>query len=331
MREFCKVPVLLVVFNRPDLTQRVFERIREARPPRLFITADGPRPDRPNEPQLCAETRMAVANVDWPCQVYQLYRDTNLGCKMAVSSAITWFFEHVEEGIILEDDCLPDPSFFRYCGELLERYRDEPRVAMIGSNNVQPPKFSKARRTSYYFSKYPQIWGWATWRRTWQDYDVTLANWSGDPESLTRISNPRARQRLAKRFNHIKAGILNTWDYQLVHLCLFTDKISISPSVNLVENIGFDDRATHTLPSCSVPHPKAAQMSFPLIHPSSHAIDETADRHTEIWVQGAPPSILPSLALSLQKRIREIGRLLSFSKQGITWKLSESFENPSEP
>jgi hypothetical protein len=310
MTETYQIPVLLLIFNRPDLTSRVFERIRQARPGKLFIAADGPRLDRENEPQSCAETRKVVEVIDWPCEVRRLYRDTNLGCMLAVSSAISWFFDHVEEGIILEDDCLPHPSFFPYCQELLNRYRLEPRVAMIGSNNIQPPRYRRARGTSYYFSKYPQIWGWATWRRTWQNYDVTLADWNGDQNALDRISNCRARRRLAKRFDHIKAGTLDSWAYQLVHQCLRYDCISISPSVNLVENIGFDDRATHTQPSSSVPHPQARPMDFPLIHPPSLAVDEKADLHTETWVQGAPHDVLSSLALSLQKRVRKFRSLL---------------------
>lgn len=315
--------MLLVVFNRPDLTRRVFERIREAQPSRLFIAADGPRSDRPDESQLCAETRIAVSAIDWPCEVHRLERDVNLGCKAAVSSAISWFFEHVEEGIILEDDCLPDPSFFPYCSELLERYRHETRVALIGSNDFQPQESGAARGTSYYFTKYPHIWGWATWRRTWEKYDVTLAGWNGDPRSLTRISNKRTRRHFAKRFDKIKAGRMDTWDFQLIHQCLTLDSLAINPSVNLVENIGFDDRATHTH-SSSAPHPEAVPMHFPLAHPSILSIDESADRHTERWVQGVPPHRFASLVKSLRKRLLFLQGIFSPK-----WRLKPPRKNPS--
>lgn len=300
-------PVLLVIFNRPDLTRRVFERIRDAKPARLFIAADGPRADRENEAQLCADTRMAVAEIDWPCEVKRLYQDTNLGCKVAVSSAITWFFNQVEEGIILEDDCLPHPSFFPYCSELLDRYRNEPKVAMIGANHFQPSPAGPAREASYSFSKYPHIWGWATWRRTWEKYDVTLADWNGDPASLSQISNPRVRRRFAKRFDEIKSGRKDTWDYQLVHQCLASSTLAINPSVNLVENIGFDERATHTQASAT-PLPEAREMHFPMIHPSALCVDEIADLFTETHVQGVPPNIWASLGRSLQKRLHSLGQ-----------------------
>jgi len=168
-------PILFLLFNRPYLTQRVFACIREARPARLFVAADGPRPDRVGERQLCAEARKVVDQVDWPCELLTLFRDENLGCGKAVSSAIDWFFEHVEEGIILEDDCLPHPSFFRFCEKLLEKYRDDERVMQIGGCNFQDG--IKRGPASYYFSIYNHIWGWASWSRAWKYYDVGITSW----------------------------------------------------------------------------------------------------------------------------------------------------------
>lgn len=296
------IPVLLIVFNRPDLAAKVFERIRKIRPEKLFIAADGPRPHRPGEDLLCQATRAVTANVDWPCEVHRLVHEHNLGCKNAVAGAITWFFDHVEEGIILEDDCLPDPSFFAFCADLLERYRVTPDVALISGNNFQ--KFPC--RHSYYFSRYAQIWGWATWRRTWRNYDVNIDAWNGDPNSLRgSIRNARVRRYFAKQFNAIKSGEKDTWDYQLMHLCLNDGLVCINPKRNLVANIGFDERATHTVSTDPhLPLPAAEAVELPLSHPPSIAVDEHADRYTETHVRGIPACFFSSLIRSLKKRLR---------------------------
>ena len=303
LKEPFTVPVLLLVFNRTDLTRRVFQRIREAKPAMLFIAADGPRCYREHDSRHCEDVRLEVSKIDWPCEVHRLYQDSNLGCKAAVSTAISWFFEHVEEGIILEDDCLPDPSFFPYCAELLERYRDEPRVAMISGSQLLSGKELQHRPASYYFSKYPNIWGWATWRRTWRNYDVTLSEWNGDSGSLRRIANGRVRRRFARRFEAVKAGCIDTWDYQLVHHCLTTDSLCVTPTVNLVENIGFDARATHTIePVCENAPAKALEMPIPMIHPETMDVDEKADIQMETRVFRVPANLWVSLWWSCGKR-----------------------------
>ncbi len=165
-------PVLFLIFNRPDTTTRVFEAIREARPSRLYVAADGPRADKEGEAQRCLETRKITEAVDWPCEVRRLYREENLGCKLAVSSAITWFFTHEEEGIILEDDCLPDQSFFPFCAAMLERYRDDGRIMMVLGTSLLPP--GGGPDADYLFTQYFLIWGWATWRRAWEKYDIEM-------------------------------------------------------------------------------------------------------------------------------------------------------------
>lgn len=170
-----KSAVLFLVFNRPEPTARVFEAIRYARPPRLYVAADGPRVQREGEGELVRRVRQIATTVDWPCSVYTLFREHNLGCKRAVSEAISWFFENEEQGIILEDDCLPNPDFFSFCDVLLERYKDDPRVWMITGNNFQDGQ--KRGNGSYYFSRYSHIWGWATWRRAWRCYDRDLSFW----------------------------------------------------------------------------------------------------------------------------------------------------------
>lgn len=240
-------PLLFIVFNRPDPTERVFEEIRKAKPQRLFIAADGPRNDKPEDVEKCRLTREVVENVDWPCEVQTLFQDKNLGCKIAVSSAINWFFENVEEGIILEDDCLPDPSFFPFCTELLEKYRNNEKVMLIsGFNMIGQSNINE----SYFFSKYIGIWGWATWRRVWAQYDIKMTSWA-DKNNRIRvkktINNRRSWKVRSWIYNELYLNKKNTWDYQLEYCILSKNGLSIVPKVNLVENIGFDEGATHTV------------------------------------------------------------------------------------
>ena len=165
-------PILFLIFNRPDTTFKVFEEIRKIKPAKLYIAADGPRPNVIGEEEKCTASRNIIKQVDWDCDVKTLFREKNLGCKIAVSSAISWFFENVEEGIILEDDTFPTQSFFWFCQELLDFYRNDSRIMHISGNNFQLGKIRG--EGSYYFSKYNHIWGWATWKRAWRFYDVSL-------------------------------------------------------------------------------------------------------------------------------------------------------------
>ena len=169
-----KTAVLLVIFNRPETTQVVFEAIRKAKPPRLYVAADGPRTEVPSDAKKCKEAREIINQVDWDCEVKTLFREKGLGCGLGPSSAFTWFFEHEEDGIILEDDCLPSQSFFWFCEELLERYRHDNRVMHIGGNNFLNG-WQKDRDYSYYFSNSGHIWGWATWRRAWKLFDFNIS------------------------------------------------------------------------------------------------------------------------------------------------------------
>ena len=171
-----KTPVAFIIFNRPDTTKRVFEAIRQAKPPKLFVIADGSRSDRLGEAEKCAATRAIIDGVDWECEILTNYSDVNLGCKIRVSSGLDWVFSEVEEAIILEDDCLPHPSFFAFCEELLEKYRNDSRIMQICGSNVLKDQVNID--DSYYFSKYGPIWGWASWRRAWQEYDVDMKLWA---------------------------------------------------------------------------------------------------------------------------------------------------------
>lgn len=240
-------PVLFLIFNRPDKTKQVFEAIRKAKPSKLFVAADGPRKDRDGEKEICEQTRAVIDSIDWECELFTLYRTENLGCKIAVSSAINWFFENVEEGIILEDDCLPNQSFFHFCDKLLNYYRDDERIMHIGGSNFQDGQIRGDG--SYYFSNIYHIWGWATWRRAWSHYDIEMKNWGKflNDGSLNSLFPDRShRQYFIDVFNSIRLSNLNTWDYQWVLSCWLNDGISIIPNYNLVSNIGYGNEATHT-------------------------------------------------------------------------------------
>lgn len=268
-------PVLLIIFNRPNLTQRVFACIREARPARLFVAADGPRPDYPGEEQICAATRRVVDQVDWPCEVKTLFWEQNLGCKHAPSSAITWFFKQVDEGIILEDDCLPDPSFFPFCADLLERFRDDSRVFMVsGTNDLGT---WKATQYSYFFTL-GNTWGWATWKRAWQHFDLELKLWTDEiAQHNMRVFSQRAPYLAEDIANGCRAVLqenLDTWDYQWAFDRIAHSGLGVIPVVNLVSNIGFGKDATHTtshdFPYADTP---VYAMQFPLRHNLDMRID----------------------------------------------------------
>lgn len=277
----CSVPppaaVLFLVFNRPDVTAEVFAAIRAARPPRLYVAADGPRADRAGEAERVAQTRAIATAVDWPCEVKTLFRDHNLGCKMAVSGAITWFFEHEECGIILEDDCLPSPSFFPFCEALLERYKDDARVWHIGGTNPLPS--AEPFSNEYFFSRYSAIWGWASWRRAWAHYDVEMADWPL-VESLglmNQVYPASAARHYSRVFSKTVSGEIDTWDYQWQFTCSLQG-LAIAPCINLVSNLGFGKGATHTTDSGNpLSRLPTGEMRFPLRHPMAFVTDRKRD------------------------------------------------------
>lgn len=278
-----KTPVLMIIFNRLDTTKVVFEAIRKARPPRLYVAADGPRPHVPSDKEKCAATRRIVESVDWPCEVKTLFQDENLNCGRAPSTAMSWFFEHEEQGIILEDDCLPSQSFFRYCQELLDRYKDDHRVMHIGGNN-----FLKGWRNdedySYYFSRSGHIWGWATWRRAWQkfDFDIQLypkLKQSGyfDNFFLNRLEKT---YRLRKfDLTVANRGRVDWWDYQWDFARFANSGLAIVPQVNMVKNLGFGEGATHTVNGTNtMTTMQAGEMEFPIKHPPFVIRDIESDK-----------------------------------------------------
>jgi hypothetical protein len=248
----------------------------------LYLAADGARATRPGEARLCEQARRVVATIDWPCDVKTLFRERNLGCKQAVSQAIDWFFDQEEEGIILEDDCVPDQSFFRFCDELLEHYRHNDRVALISGDNFQFGR--RYGDSSYYFSRYVHIWGWASWRRTWRYYDRNASAWPefGKRRGLEQVLGSRRREiRYWRRvFDAVHAGKIDTWDYQLNLAVWSRNMITILPQLNLVENIGFAPDATRTTGDSKFANLASQEMEFPLRHPSLPQTCSAADDYT---------------------------------------------------
>jgi len=285
-------PVLLLIFNRPDTTRQVFEAIRRAQPRQLFVAADGPRVHRAADADPCRQAREVVAGVDWNCEVNTLFRDANLGCGKAVSEAINWFFTQVEEGIILEDDTVPDQSFFPYCAQLLDRYREHSQVMHISGTNFQ---FGRKRGpASYYFSNYFHVWGWATWRRAWRRYDFEMAGWEAllAEDGLKKTVATESEYTYWRQvFTNVKKGLVDTWDYQWLFSIWASGGLCVTPNVNLVSNIGAGDQATHTtadnglfgLPTGSI---------TPLVHPARVQPHRQADGFTYRRAVNPQPGLL---------------------------------------
>jgi hypothetical protein len=306
-----KTPVLFLVFNRPSTTKVVFEAIRQARPSKLYIAADGPRKDKNGELELCNEVRAIATNVDWECEVKTLFREENLGCGKGVSEGITWFFKNEPEGIILEDDCLPNATFFRYCAELLERYRHDTRIMEVSGNNIRPEKYCNSPY-SYSFSDHNGIWGWASWRRAWDLYDYEMKNYKKIKERgyfrkhFSSVYEEHYFQWVFERtylFPHI------TWDYQWEFVKRINSGLTIVPQKNMVVNLGFGADATSTTntntPSSNL---KAALLEFPLKHPKYVIADKEADKHAFITHMTTTTSRLKSriknaLPYSIQNKI----------------------------
>ena len=270
-------PVVLLVFKRPEQTAKVFEVVRQVKPPKLLVVADGPRPDKPGEAEKCAATRAIIDRVDWDCEVLTNFSEVNLGCKQRVSSGLTWAFEIVEEAIIIEDDCVPEASFFRYCEELLERYRDEPRVMSITGENTHG---YQANDSSYYFSQYGFYWGWATWKRAWKMFDGDLQLWAGLKETNwleNLLQNPDATEYWADIFDSTYDGF-NSWGYGWTFACFVNQGLCAVANNNLISNIGFGvDAAHHTWSADEIGNLPVAPLQFPLQNPLKIAKDEAGD------------------------------------------------------
>jgi hypothetical protein len=296
-----KTPVVFIIFNRPDTTKKVFERIREAKPTKLFVIADGPRKGHPEDKEKCDAARAIINSIDWDCKIFKNYSNVNMGCGKRPASGLDWVFEKVKEAIILEDDCLPHPSFFRYCEELLERYRENKRIMSIAGTNVQ---FGRNKTMhSYYFSRYFHGWGWATWKRAWQHFDFDMKLWPNvkDNKLLRKVlEGNRAVKCWTKLFQSLK-GRKDIWDYQFAFAHWVHNGLCIVPNINLVSNIGFGKEATHTTYEKSpYTNINTEVMTFPLKYPPSVVRNVEADKFEQNTYHD------PTLAIRVKRKIKRI-------------------------
>lgn len=276
-----ETPILLIIFNRPDKVQKLIKALEIVKPKRLYISADGPREDRPEDKEKCAEARKIAQSISWPCEVKTNFYDKNNGCKWGPIKAINWFFENVEEGIILEDDCIPDESFFKFCEELLQKYRDHNNIMHISGNNFQDGILRGDKKSSYYFSKYTHSWGWATWKRAWNNFYKAIEKFEEYDNSKqikqTHLSKKAQRYWIKNFRKTIREN--NSWDSLWMYAVWFNDGLSILPQNNLVSNIGFGTDATHTKALEKIAFMKTQEIPA-IIHPKNNLPDKVADEYT---------------------------------------------------
>lgn len=302
-----EVPVLLIFWRRPQTVRMVIEAMRLVAPGRVFLACDGPNLSRAGEADLVAETRKTAESlIDWPCRIERLYSTNNQGCRRAVESALNWFFQNVAEGIVLEDDCVPHPDFFAFCSELLERYRDDGRVGCITGNNFQNGQIRG--EGSYYFSKYPHCWGWASWRRAWSLYSSRLEFWPEWRKTKAwrqRFLNPQERVYWSELFRQSQQGLEDTWDYGWTAALNYHGCFTATPRVNLVQNVGFGRDSTHfcdgTTPRSIPPRPLGL-----IVHPAEVNLNEEADAYVFRAIFSPEKATAKSSALQIFPKIKKL-------------------------
>ncbi len=270
--------VLFLVFNRPDVTTRVFAAIREAKPPRLYAAANGPREHHKDDHFKCVEVRNLITeNIDWPCELYTLFRDEHLSACDAGSSAINWFFERENDGIILEDDILPHPDFFRFCEELLDKYADNEQVMHISGSNFNPARWYA--NADYYFSKYAISHGWATWKHSWQSYVNDLAAFDYFPSDIKIIPNEKERNRFVKLFLQVRenADEFNSWDFQWLCSILHSGGLAVQTNINLISNLCLDAKVKRVMDRWKTVNIHTLKLPETLVHPKEVKPDLEAD------------------------------------------------------
>ena len=300
-----KTPIVLIIFRRPDKTLQIFEKIRQIQPPKLFVVSDSPRPDKPDEYEKCEKTRAIIDTVDWDCEVFKDYADENLGSAKRIPTGLNWVFDQVEEAIILEDDCLPDLSFFRFCEELLERYRDDQRIMTISGDNFQ---FGHQRtQDSYYFSRYNHCWGWATWKRAWKYADIEMKCWPQVREQKLLqliLDNDKDAKYWESILQDSYEFKIQSWDYRWTFSAWLQNGLTILPNDNLISNIGVGEGATHTAstknPWINLP---TQAMNFPLQHPEFIIRDSVADAFTQSTMYD------PSLGFRIKRKLEWLATL----------------------
>jgi hypothetical protein len=273
----------MFIFARPDTTARVLDVVRKARPQQLLVVADGPRPEVAGEAERCAATRELLDTVDWDCDVSTNFADHNLGQTRRLETGLDWAFDLTEEAIVVEDDCLPDPTFFAYCDELLERYRDEERLLTVSGDNFQFER--PASEDSYFFSRYPHSYGWASWRRAWSLNDPEMSAWP-ELRETDWLQGIVGEGHSAAYWSHIfelTHRNRDSWDYAWLFTCWVHGMVNAHPNVNLVSNIGVRDDATNTRPELGtvIADLPTEPIGFPLRHPETLAPNSAADDYTE--------------------------------------------------
>ncbi len=317
-----KTPIIFLVFNRPDCTQKVFNAIRQARPQRLLVVADGPRPSRENDAPRCQEVRRLITEgVDWPCSLETNFSEQNLGCRLRVSSGLNWAFDRVEQAIVLEDDCLPDQSFFPFCEELLDRYRDHPRVKHINGSN--PMVELDPGPDSYLFTKYALPWGWASWSKAWKSYDVDCRSFEafrvgGGMREVCPY--PLECRHWSKIFGERQYVTVGSWAWPMIYWLWAQRGLSIIPRHNLISNIGAGADATRTVSGSVYLDMQTTPIPFPLQHPSEIRENVSFDKILFLEYQGGKTGFLRNrlrralsafwtkfqIALALRTRLRRL-------------------------
>ena len=315
-------PILLIGFNRPDFIRALIDRLGSLKPSKIYFAVDGPRPNCPDDLVLVEEVRASIQEIDWPCSIKTFFRDVNRGCKYGPSEAITWFFSNEERGVILEDDCQPSDDFLLYASELLERYRNDNRIGAICGSN--PFSLQTDKETSYHFSRRLFIWGWASWRRVWDDYDVELAEYRVRiPQIAARYSRKRyIRNLLANGALAACEGRIQTWDMQLCVLFAWKRYLSIVPKVQLTANLGLGDaNATHTgnYTYFAKLHTRTCGISFPLKHPVAIEQDIAADSMHDSLDAGVLPRLFTWLGAKFPVLIPIIVRIGTFLEHAAPW------------
>jgi hypothetical protein len=297
-----QTPVAFFVYNRPDLTWQVFQEIRLAKPSKLLVVADGPNAEKPEDNEKCRHVRQIIDQIDWPCELFINYSDSNMGCNKRMSSGLNWVFEMVSEVIILEDDCVPHQSFFYFCEELLEKYRNDERVMHIGGCNFQDGV--RRGKGSYYFSIYNLIWGWASWRRAWKYYDVSISTWRqkiNEDYLLKIIKDQKITKYWAKIFDMVKNGEIDTWDYQWIYAMWLQNGLAIQPQKNMISNIGYSHEATHT----KIEFSKYSKMKTYEIGELNQPDDLVTNHDADIYM-AKNYYLPPSLKIKIHNKIRKI-------------------------
>jgi hypothetical protein len=300
--------VLMIIFNRPDNVRKVLECVRAVRPKRLYVAADGPRTSRPDDQPKAEQSRAVIEEVDWPCEVKTWFREENLGCGRGPSTAVSWMLEHEPYGIILEDDCLPVPSFFHYAEAVLQRYEYDDRVSHVNGNNYKATNFTPSQY-SYHFVAYPQAWGWATWRRAWQRFDIDLDIWPGVDhyEFFQRMGWTRKEYQMQRvKWNKVKVNNRDIWDFQWQFYNFLEGNLVAAPKENLVTNIGFDKDATHTGGYDPTRMDLSVQeMALPVKHPPYLLFDGLLNQHYKEMM------IMPSMSKRVRYRVSQLTGLVN--------------------